>query len=95
MENNAYVGMYSVDQNSILLTLFTKDGNQPRLRAPAESSGDTIDFSFVDISNLKPKQGYINGLSIKFIDRNKIVETWSWHQDGSDYKFSFEMKRKG
>src|SRR4051812_34590210 len=33
MERNAYVGMYALDGDSLLLTLFTKDGNQPRLRA--------------------------------------------------------------
>lgn len=79
------VSVYHLDGDSVLMTHYCSMGNQPRLRATAfANSLKEISFSFVDISNYKPGQGHINGVTIEFLSPDHIRETWTAAGKGED-----------
>jgi hypothetical protein len=94
--NSGYIAVYHPDEASIVMTLYTRDGNQPRLRATAsDQAAQSIKFVFLDITNWKSGTEHINGLEIAFKDRDHIVERWETLQpDGKKSTFSFELTRK-
>lgn len=89
------VSVYHLDQDSIMMTHYCAAKNQPRMRVTDFSAADTtLDFNFVDITNLKPGDGHINHLTIKFISKDEVEEAWSY-VDGSGATSTdvFKLKR--
>jgi len=63
--NSGFIAVYHPDGvHSLLMTLYTRDGNQPRFRAKGfgENSKQMI-FVFQDITNWKKGTEHINGLA--------------------------------
>ena len=76
--NSAFIAVYHPDGvHSLLMTLYTRDGNQPRLRAKGfgENPNQMI-FVFQDITNWKKGTEHINGLELFFKDRDHLIEKW-------------------
>jgi hypothetical protein len=94
--NSGYIAVYHRDGKSIAMTLYTRDGNQPRFRARLpDQESESIRFEFLDITNWKFGTDHINGLEIIFGDRNHVIEKWEILQpDGKKSKFTFELTRK-
>jgi hypothetical protein len=94
--NSGYIAVYHPDGQSIAMTLYTRDGNQPRLRAAApDQAAESITFAFADITNWKSGTEHVNGLEIVFKDPNHMIEKWEILQpDGKKSRFSFELTRK-
>jgi hypothetical protein len=94
--NSGFIAVYHSDGDSLVMTLYTRDGNQPRFRAPAdEQSASSIKFAFLDITNWEPGSEHINGLEIVFKDRDHIVEKWETLQpNGKRSTFAFGLTRK-
>ena len=56
---------HPVGVHSLLMTLYTRDGNQPRLRAKGFGENPaSITFVFQDITNWKKGTEHINGLEL-------------------------------
>lgn len=72
-KNAGYVAVYHPDGDSVLVTLYADDGNQPRLRAK-----DGLSFTFVDVTNHRPGVGHMSALSIERLDASRLVETWTF-----------------
>jgi len=97
LERNAgFTVVYYPDGGSMMMTLFTKDGYQVRLRGHGiDQKSSSIDFAFQDATNLPAGATYINGLTLTFKDKDHIVEKWKMvDASGSQSSFDFELTRK-
>ena len=99
LERNAgFIAVYHPDGvHSTLMTLYTRDGNQPRLRAKGFGENpNQMTFVFKDITNWKKGTEHINGLELFFKDRDHLIEKWeTLKPDGTKTRFEFELTRKG
>ena len=94
--NSGFIAVYHPDGGSLLMTLYARDGNQPRFRARGfEENLRSIRFIFQDITNWKNGTEHIDGLQIVFKDQDHVVEKWETRQpDGAKAEFEFELTRK-
>ena len=94
--NSGFIVVYYPDYDSLLMTLYTRDGNQPRFRARGfEENSRSIRFIFQDITNWKSGTEHINELEIVFKDQDHVMEKWETLQpDGAKAGFEFELTRK-
>jgi hypothetical protein len=94
--NSGFIAVYYPDGDSLLMALYTRDGNQPRFRARGfEENSRSIRFIFQDITNWKSGTEHINGLEIVFKDQDHVIEKWETLQpDGAKAGFEFELTRK-
>ncbi len=94
--NSGFIAVYHPDGPSIMMTLYTRDGNQPRFRAKELGrKSQSIRFVFLDITNWKSGTEHINGLEIVFKDRDHVIERWETLQpDRKKVIFDFELIRK-
>lgn len=94
--NSGFIAVYHPDGvHSLLMTLYTRDGNQPRLRAKGfgENPNQMI-FMYQDITNWKKGTEHINGLELFFKDRNHLTEKWeTLNPDGTKTHFEFQLTR--
>ena len=96
--NSGFIAVYFPNgDHGLLMTLYTRDGNQPQLRA--EGFGEnpaSIRFKFRDITNWKKGTEHINGLEFFFKDHDHVTETWeTLKPNGTKERFGFELTRKG
>jgi len=90
-KNAGFVAVYHPDGDSVMVTLYAEDGNQPRLRAKE----GTLDFTFVDLTNGRPGVGHMSALSIERPDASRVVETWSFTgADGQIAPVKLTLTRK-
>ena len=69
-------------------------GNQPRMEAAAD--GGTIDFKCAGGDNIPTEETpHMHAMSLKIIDENHILATWSNHQGGrEDHSTTLDLVRK-
>jgi hypothetical protein len=94
--NSGFIAVYHPDGvHGLLMTLYTRDGNQPRLRAKGFGENpNSIVFAFKDITNWEKGTEHINGLELFFKDRNHLIEKWETSKpDGAKTDFEFELTR--
>jgi hypothetical protein len=94
--NSGFIAVYHPDGvHSLLMTQYTRDGNQPRLRAKGFGENPaSITFVFQDITNWKKGTKHINGLELFFKDRDHVIEKWKLLKpDGTKTQFEFELVR--
>jgi hypothetical protein len=49
------------------------------------SQGNAIAFEFVDAANLRGStDGHTQRLVIKFVDKDRVTEEWTWKADGKE-----------
>src|ERR1035441_1260023 len=94
-KNTGFSVVYYPDGTTLMMTLFTKDGYQVRLRASGtEKEGSLIQFVFQDATNLAPHEGHITGLTLIFRSRDHVSEMWRMVDErGAESNFSFELTR--
>jgi hypothetical protein len=95
--NSGFIAVYHPDGvHSLLMTLYTREGNQPRLRAKGFGENPaSITFAFRDITNWKKGTEHINGLELFFKDRDHLIEKWeTLNPDGTTTHFEFDLTRK-
>ena len=95
--NSGFIAVYHPDGvHSLLMTLYTRDGNQPRLRAKGFGENPTsMTFVFQDITNWEKGTEHINGLELFFKDRDHLIEKWeTLNPDGTKMHLEFELTRK-
>jgi hypothetical protein len=93
MSRESMVTVYHPDGDSIMMTHYCAAGNQPRMRAQGSRS-DSIVFQFVDAANLKESSdGHMQGLVIKFQDKDHVTEEWTWKADGKETTSVFHLQR--
>lgn len=90
------ITMYTPDGASILATHYCSAGNQPRMRADASKAGRSLDFQFVDVSNVKGSTGEVmQRLVVTFVDANHFEQQWtSKGKDGKEQTSVFRYTRR-
>lgn len=85
--NHEMTNMYCMDGRALVCTHYCAMGNQPRMAADAsQSSGDTLVFKLVSVSNLRsPNEEYMGEMWLTFKDPNTIQQRWKSFK-GSDVK---------
>ena len=95
--NSGFIAVYHPDGvHGLLITLYTSDENQPRLRAKGfgENPNQMI-FVFKEITNWKKGTDRINGLELFFKDRDHLIEKWeTLKPDGTKTYFEFELTKR-
>lgn len=90
------VTLYSVDGDAIALMHYCPTGNQPRMHAhPAVGALKNLEFKFEGAGNLPSlATGHEQRLVIEFVDRNHIIEDWTWRKNGKDTEMVYRLTRK-
>ena len=90
------ITMYTPDGASILATHYCAAGNQPRMRAEAAAGGKSLDFRFMDVSNLGGSSGEVmQRLVVTFVDADHFEQQWtSRGKDGKEQTSVFKYTRK-
>ena len=89
------VTMYTSDGAVLLATHYCSAGNQPRMRAKASADGKSIDFQFVDASNVEDASEVMQRLVVTLIDASHFNQQWtSRGKDGKDHTSVFQFTRK-
>jgi hypothetical protein len=93
--HDSMVTMYALDGNRLLLTHYCSMGNQPRMSANLSPDGKTLEFTFVDATNLSsPQAGHMHHAIFTFVDANHYTEEWTFTQDGQSKTEHFDLHRK-
>lgn len=95
--NSGFIAVYHPDGvHSLPMTLYTSDGNQPRLRAKGFGENPaSITFVFQDITSWKKGTEHINRLELFFKDRDHLIDKWeTLNPDRTKTHFEFELTRK-
>jgi hypothetical protein len=81
--------------NRLLLTHYCASGNQPRMQARTSPDGKTINFDFLDATNLAtPDAGHMRSVVIAVVDPNHHTEEWTFTDHGKEMKELFDLRRK-
>ena len=93
-DSHEMITMYYPDGARVMMTHYCSDGNQPRMRADA-LSGDTVAFSFIDVTNLPgPQAEHMRRLVVKFQDADHFTQEWTHRKAGKDETGVFKYTRK-
>ena len=95
--NSDFIAVYYPDGfHSLLMTLYTREGNQPRLQADGFGENPAMMlFAFKDISGWTKGTEHINGLELFFKDRDHLIEKWeTLKPDKTKTHVEFELTRK-
>jgi len=93
--HESMVTMYTLDGNRLLMTHYCAAGNQPRMTAAISPDGKTLEFTFLDATNLaSPQAGHMNHAVFTFADANHYGESWTWTQGGQSKTEHFDLQRK-
>jgi len=90
------VTLYNVDGDGIALMHYCPTNNQPRMRAIPQS-GDVKElvFSFQGAGNLPSLDiGHEHKLVIEFLDKDHLVERWTWRKKAKDMEMIYHLARK-
>jgi hypothetical protein len=93
-KSHEMITMYYPDGSRIMMTHYCAEGNQPRMRADAVN-GDTVAFSFVDVTNLSsPQAEHMRRLVVKFADADHFTQEWTHRKSGKEETGVFKYARK-
>ncbi|MGE5413022.1 MAG: hypothetical protein ACM3NW_02520, partial [Syntrophomonadaceae bacterium] len=94
--DGSMITMYTPDGGTILATHYCSAGNQPRMRADATKAGKSLDFQFVDVSNVRGSSGAVmRRLVVTFVDANHLDQQWtSRDKDGKEQTSVFAYTRR-
>jgi hypothetical protein len=87
--------VYHLDGTDLRITHFCGAQNQPRLKAEKiELEQGTIDFGFVDITNLRsPDAPHVHGLELRLIDPNHLTVTFLFQSGAKESRERIVLKR--
>jgi hypothetical protein len=86
--------MYTLDGNSLVMTHYCAEGNQPRMRASGVD-GDRIAFMSDGVSDLKSEdEVYMGEMTLVMIDDDTMEQHWrAFRGDEVDHEAVFELHR--
>ena len=78
------VTLYSANGNRVVVTHYCSAGNQPQMQtAPLSSSPKKLSFVFVSATNLASQAaGHMVGLGLTFVDKDHLIQEWTWSEAG-------------
>ena len=89
------ISMIHMDGDRLLLTHYCAAGNQPRMQASLSPDGKTVNFRFLDATNLtSPDAGHMDHVIFTLIDANHHTEEWHFADHGKEIVQTFDLHRK-
>jgi hypothetical protein len=77
------ITMFHLDGDRLLLTHYCDAGNQPRMVGKMSPDGKTVEFTFLDASNLRDTQyGHMQHVVLTMVDPNHHTEDWTFLPQG-------------
>ena len=91
---DSMVTIFHLDGDRLLMTHYCGAGNQPRMVATLSEDGKTMEFKFLDVTNLAtPQTGHMHHALFTFADANHHSEQWTFAQDGKEQNGEFSLTR--
>jgi hypothetical protein len=93
---SAMITLYHLDGDSLIATHYCSIGNQPRMRAQSPTGEvGSLNFTFIDATNLaKPTDSHMRSLTLTFKDKDHLVQTWTFRNNGKDESMTLDLERK-
>ena len=90
------VNVFHLDGDDLLMTHYCAGGNQPHLKAAADTGAESVRFELVNVSNLgSPDAHFMGEASFTIVDANTLRETWtSFENRETAGTMEWELKRK-
>jgi hypothetical protein len=88
------VTMYAPDGDAIVATHYCAMGNQPRLRARPGADAHTLDFQFVDATNVTSEETVMRRLVVTFQDGDHFQQAWTARSGGKEDTSDFVYTRR-
>jgi hypothetical protein len=89
------VTMYAPDGDTVVATHYCAMGNQPRMRTRPGSDPNTLDFQFVDATNVRDANDHLmRRLVVTFKDGDHFQQAWTDRASGKDQTADFVYTRK-
>jgi len=90
------ITMYSLEGDRILVTHYCSAGNQPTMQtAPSPAADGKLEFTFLRLAGAKsPDEGHMIALKVSLLDKDHLVQTWTYDDHGKSMTESFTYTRK-
>jgi hypothetical protein len=89
------ITMMHLDGDRLLMTHYCGAGNQPRFTASLSPDGRSVDFKYLDATNLSTQPGHMQHVVFTLADANHHSEDWTFvAPDGKQMHEHFELERK-
>lgn len=89
------VTVFHPDNEKLMVTHYCSAKNQPRMVMVPGTDPNVIRFEFLDATNLpSPDASHMVGLTLKFLDANHHVQTWTFSMNGKSQSEDFDLRRK-
>lgn len=90
------VTLYTADGNRVAVTHYCSAGNQPQMQtAPISSRPQKLSFTFVRATSLASKTtGHMVGLGLTFVDKDHLIQKWTWSEAGKTSTEVDHLSRK-
>jgi hypothetical protein len=89
------LSVYFLDGPDLLLTHYCAAGNQPTMKAKLSADGNTLDFTFLRGSNMKPSDMHMHSMRLTMAGEDRLESVWTSYQDGKPgAQARFEVSRK-
>ena len=87
--------LYHLDGNRLMLTHYCSANNQPRMTSDGKlDDRGALHFSLLDITNLASEEAmHMRKMMLRFVDKDHIVQEWTWSEKGKDHLESFDLAR--
>ena len=87
--------LYHMDGDELRMTHFCNAGNQPRMKATTWDGGDSIQFEFVDVTNLAAPHAYhTRTLRVQFIDEDHVNLHFVGLKEGEEVPGTLSLTRR-
>ncbi len=87
------VTMFTMDGDRMVATHYCASHNQPRMAALPSPDGHTVEFKFVDGTNIQPGYVHMDALKVTVADADHHKELWTSTQDGKADTMEFDFHR--
>jgi hypothetical protein len=89
------VTVFHPDNKDLMVTHYCSAKNQPRMRMLPGTDPNVIKFEFLDATNLpSPNLPHMVGLTLKLLDGNHHVQSWTFSMNGKTQTEDFDLRRK-
>lgn len=89
------VTVFHPDNEKLMVTHYCSAKNQPRMVMVPGPDPNVIKFEFLDATNLpSPDAPHMVGLTLKLLDANHHIQTWTFAMNGKPQSEEFDYRRK-
>lgn len=87
------VTMFHMDGSRLLATHYCAAHNQPRMAAVPGGDGKSIQFNYVDGTNIAPGDSHMDNVKLTMVDADHHQELWTSTEKGKSSSMVFDFHR--